>query len=107
MIYCINCGAKNDNFVKVCIKCKHSFASRSEHFRKIKPKIAPKPIYKTEWNDYTEDEVDEPSYNPDIMPEPFTPEEIESIQVASANNSVKLSFPKEVEKKASRKRKKN
>lgn len=118
MIYCINCGAKNDNFVKNCVRCKHSFASRKVTYKTFNEEGFPAtyslPMSKYTVTNYGEEIItsswrgsEDRPFSEDIMPEPFTPEEIESIQVANANQPVKLSFPKQIEKKTSRKRKKD
>lgn len=112
MFYCLNCGAKNENQATTCKKCniKLKEATVSKSSNQIQGRGVVHPDYFVRGVSTPNDEDTIPLYNEDIMPEPFTPEEIDSIRVAGASTSVKIKDivkNKKSEKKASRKRKKN
>ncbi len=110
MIYCMYCGAQNSNFASSCKKCRQSFGSKTgvdwsktNKINTYSPAVHDEPYR-------IEDEIR--SHLPPLNPEPFTQEEIDSIQVANANNCIKIGdMVKEAEnlqkKKPSRKRKKS
>lgn len=103
MIYCLNCGARNEMQSAKCQKCGMTLKTGLVTKGKVRsePRVSEIDIYEPEVNNPIK------TFSQDLMPEPLSEEELNSFKVAGANETFNLKdiMSKNASKKKSKPRK--